>query len=97
MQTHVVKTYLRLNMNNINFRQSYEPSDDSKKIVEQISKQITHKRNISFMYLYVLALFYKNQTEGLFAIDANKYMDFEYALVLKAFGSIYIVGNQYFS
>lgn len=71
----MVKAYLRLNMSDISFKESYEPSEEKlKEIVEKISQQITHKRNIAFLYLYVLALYYKNKNQNLFDEDVNKCM-----------------------
>jgi hypothetical protein len=60
--------------------------------VDKISKEITHKRNIAFLYLYVLALYYKNKDQGLFDEEVNRFMEFEYALVLRAYGLIYAIG-----
>jgi hypothetical protein len=98
MQTHMVKAYLRLNMSDVAFKDSLEPGEEKlKEIVEKISQEITHKRNIAFLYLYVLALFYKNKNEQLFDEEVNKYMEFEYGLVLKAYNLIYATGNEYFS
>ena len=72
----MVKTYLRLNMSDVSFKESLEPGEDKLKlIVEKISQEITHKRNIAFLYLYVLALFYKNNNENLFDEGVNKYME----------------------
>lgn len=100
MQTHMVKTYLRLNMSDVSFKESfqpYEPNEEKlKEIVQKISQQITHKRNIAFLYLYVLALYYKNKNQNLFDPEVNKCMELEYALVLKAYTLIESIGNEYF-
>ena len=74
----MVKAYLRLNMStDINFKESYEPfGEKTKNIVEEVSKEITHKRNIAFLYLYILALFYKNSNDNLIYKDVNKHMEF---------------------
>ena len=77
MQTHMVKAYLRLNMSDVAFKESYEPSEEKlKETVDKISKEITHKRNIAFLYLYVLALYYKNKDQGLFDEEVNRFMEF---------------------
>jgi len=44
--------------------------------VEKWSREVTHKRNIAFLYLYVLALYYKNKAEGMFDAEVNRFMEF---------------------
>ena len=49
-------------MQEVDFKESFEPTDTNQlNIIKSIQNKITHKRNIAFMYAYMLVLYYKNQ------------------------------------
>jgi hypothetical protein len=62
IKNNIVKSYLRLNIKEINFKEPEEPmsSNKNKDLIKQISMKLTHKRNVTFLYAYVLALYYNN-------------------------------------
>ena len=81
-------------MSDVNFKEPEEPGNDkNKKLVEEISKKLTHKRNVAFFYAYVLALYYNN--DKLIPKSVNQGMEFEYAMAKKAFNRIANIGATY--
>jgi len=96
IKSNIVKSYLRLKISSVNFKDVEEPGDNKKKdMIKEISKKITHKRNVAFMYAYVLALYYNNM--NLIPKTVNEGLEFEYALTKEAFNRISGLGNKYIS
>lgn len=61
MKTNIVKSYLRFDMTEVKFKDACEPTDLNQiQLIKQIQNKISHKRNIAFMYAYMLVLYYKN-------------------------------------
>lgn len=60
VKLNIVKSYLRFNMTEVNFKEEMEPNADQSELIKSIQKRITHKRNVAFMYAYILVLYYKN-------------------------------------
>lgn len=63
-------------------------------MIKQIQNKISHKRNIAFMFAYMLVLYYKNV--DVIPKTVNQCMEFEYALVMKAYTTIASLGSTYF-
>jgi hypothetical protein len=96
IKSNIVKSYLRLKISNVNFKDTDEPGDNKKKeIIKDMSKKLTHKRNVAFLYAYVLALYYNNT--NLIPKTVNDGLEFEYALTKEAFDRISGLGNKYIS
>lgn len=96
VKTNIVKSYLRFNMHEVNFKNSIEPTETSQiELIKSIHTRISHKRNIGFMYAYMLVLYYKNAT--ILPPDFNQNMEFEFALTMKAFAVVGKVGSSYFN
>ena len=75
VRTNIVKSYLRFNMQEVNFKESMEPTETKKmQLIKNIQKRISHKRNIAFMYAYIVILYYKNT--NIIPPTVNKNMEF---------------------
>ncbi len=68
-------------------------SNKNKDLIKQISMKLTHKRNVTFLYAYVLALYYNN--DKLIPKAVNEGMQFEYGLTKQAFNRIATLGSTY--
>lgn len=61
VKTNIVKSYLRFNMEGVAFKDEMEPTDVNQiELIKKIQNQISHKRNIAFLYAYMIVLYYKN-------------------------------------
>ena len=96
LKNNIVKSYLRFHMSDVNFKEPEEPGNDkNKKLVEEISKKLTHKRNVAFFYAYVLALYYNN--DKLIPKSVNQGMEFEYAVQPRPEGlaQAFVIGRDF--
>ena len=63
VKTNIVKSYLRFNMQEVNFKESMEPTKTQHiELIKNIQNRISHKRNIAFLYAYMLILYFKNSS-----------------------------------
>ena len=61
VKTNIVKSYLRFNMQEVDFKESMEPTETKHiELIKNIQNRISHKRNIAFLYAYMLILYFKN-------------------------------------
>lgn len=96
VKTNIVKSYLRFNMQEVDFKEPMEPTNTNQiELIKTIHAKISHKRNIAFMYAYMLVLYYKNT--AIMPPTFNQNMEFEFSLVMKALSTVNAVGAAYFN